>query len=581
MDDCLISECTDYLLNRSGIEYMKNRISFLEHQGHHSDNGNLNLASDPNPTFRDEAQSQEQPSTTNHEDGLHGRPMHDASNEVEYLSLTAMSGGNQHNRGLYQGSTFSKVMESLVSFRGDTSAPMSVDDKPSEQLETTLQEVIDKAEKLTGKGEEYFIETFCKVTSWSLAFASNKTCLDAVQAVRHMGDDAAQNRGSQTVATNAVLACVSLGVGILMSPFHATLRYQLSKLITISQRMLPNASTQESDVTAIQCLIAETMLSLYDPAAGSAWHLLGLALTKAISAGLHRVSQSGTSEGSTGNTIPLFWTLYVLDRAMAVTMSRPFGLEDEDLPLNIPDIPAQHPTDDNTAASEALFLWRVQHARLLSDLRRKSNLDLDTSFASYQYWRDTYRELFARLKRARLNDASDGGRHRTIDALIEKDELQLSCRTVILLIDLCIRHEDTNQESFQKLQQHAISEIPCLLKAIQICIDSHDIAISFLDGYDALASAIVYAFCLYKPHGSRTFHLNMTQMRTITASIDILQRVSQQFKAMRGLKDIIWSFLAALEAKGDQSSLQNLESEYARCEIPVPSHVKRITKYCL
>lgn len=545
---------------------MKQRIEFLESQVHDGDNGNTNSTRNPNPVVNNEARPQEQSPS---------------ANEVEYLSLTAMSGGDKHSHGPYQGSTLSKVIESLVSLHGDSSLSSSLEDKSHGVLETTLLEAFDEIKKLTGKDEGYFVETFCEVASWSFTFASKTMYLDTVQAVRRADRGTAQNHASQLLATNAVFASASLSIGILMSPFHTALRHPLSKLISISQRMLPNASTQDSDVTAIRCLSLQTILSLYSPQAGSAWHLLGLALTKAISAGLHRISQPDNSDGSNGDTIPLFWTLYVLDRAMAITMGRPFGLEDEDLTLSVPDIPLLHPLDDKIAASDALFLWRLQHSRLLSSLRRKSDINLDTSFASYHYWRDTYRELFVRLKRTRSNVASNDDHYRIINALIQKDELQLSCRILIQLIDLGIRDEVTTQESFQKVQQHAISEIPCLLNTVQTCIDSHDIAISFLDGYDVFASAIVYAFCLYEPQGSQAFHLNMTQTRTITASINILQRVSQQFKAMRGLKDIIWSFLAALEAKGDQSSLQNLEGEYARCETPIPSHVKRIIKYCL
>ena len=70
------------------------------------------------------------------------------------------------------------------------------------------------------------------------------------------------------------------------------------------------------DTQILQFVLLVTVFSLFHSAAGSTWHLLGLAMQLAIALDLHRDNDARNRAQPSGSRLAtnLFWTAYILDR---------------------------------------------------------------------------------------------------------------------------------------------------------------------------------------------------------------------------------------------------------------------------
>lgn len=73
----------------------------------------------------------------------------------------------------------------------------------------------------------------------------------------------------------------------------------------------------EDGVDIIHCLLLLVIFSLHSSAAGSTWHLIGVAMKKCIALGFHREVaklRRDTTEEDLENRRWAFWQCYFLDR---------------------------------------------------------------------------------------------------------------------------------------------------------------------------------------------------------------------------------------------------------------------------
>jgi hypothetical protein len=120
----------------------------------------------------------------------------------------------------------------------------------------------------------------------------------------------------------------------------------------ILSRCLLSPSLKGLQILALLCLY-----SLFDPKDISTWSIVGILTRQAVAFGLSRINSlqkiSGSYEVELNHR--LFWSIFVLDRMIAVSVGQHVGLMDED--MNIPQ-PAM--TVEEFASSE-----RTEHASLL------------------------------------------------------------------------------------------------------------------------------------------------------------------------------------------------------------------------
>jgi hypothetical protein len=112
-----------------------------------------------------------------------------------------------------------------------------------------------------------------------------------------------------------LLVYIGIATGILMSPDY---RHKEGVSITLAQaafRLVPRVLSESDNAPIVRSLIALAIYSTYSTLGGSTWHLMGLALARAMSAGMHTegVSDCRAAELERRESGRLFWALYALD----------------------------------------------------------------------------------------------------------------------------------------------------------------------------------------------------------------------------------------------------------------------------
>lgn len=114
-----------------------------------------------------------------------------------------------------------------------------------------------------------------------------------------------------------------------------------ASLYRAARETLPLA-LQNEEVAALRCLLGLALYALFAPSGPSVWHVLGAAMRLATSLGLHRARPSAPEEQDPRQLVEdemgkrAFWSLYSLDRLTAVTLSRPLGIADDDITVELP-----------------------------------------------------------------------------------------------------------------------------------------------------------------------------------------------------------------------------------------------------
>ncbi|CAK7207244.1 hypothetical protein SEUCBS139899_010054 [Sporothrix eucalyptigena] len=141
----------------------------------------------------------------------------------------------------------------------------------------------------------------------------------------------------------------------------------------------------------VQNIEAMTLLVIYHLRSASGlglWYMIGLAMRTCIDLGMHRKShEQGLSPVAIQNRRRLFWTVYSLERVIAISLGRPLSLPDRHIDVALPDF--------EDGLHEAIFLFqlrriesRIHHSvyradKPLTALRPK----LDVLYQQLEVWR--------------------------------------------------------------------------------------------------------------------------------------------------------------------------------------------------
>lgn len=141
----------------------------------------------------------------------------------------------------------------------------------------------------------------------------------------HLDDEFAVVSQSQTAGTAGQLlysspakvlrVYVAVATGILLTPDCRHMESFATTLALAAHQHLPRVAVSAGELETVQCLMMMTIFSLFSSSGGSTWHLLGLALSRCLSAGMHhvRVSDPLSDDDEKRGCSRCFWCLYALD----------------------------------------------------------------------------------------------------------------------------------------------------------------------------------------------------------------------------------------------------------------------------
>lgn len=109
---------------------------------------------------------------------------------------------------------------------------------------------------------------------------------------------------------------------------------QPAEFYRVSQETLPLA-LQNEDLPALRALLSLALYTMFATTGPSVWHVLGSAMRLSTSLGLHK-ARPAASLAEEEMSKRAFWSLYNLDRLIAVTLGRPLGIADDDISVGLP-----------------------------------------------------------------------------------------------------------------------------------------------------------------------------------------------------------------------------------------------------
>ncbi|OMP84093.1 Protein STB5 [Diplodia seriata] len=92
------------------------------------------------------------------------------------------------------------------------------------------------------------------------------------------------------------------------------------------------------NMAALDALLLQVSYSFFNRVGSNTWYLVGSAIRLAVGTGLH------TAPNDTTRQLPLdvqeyrkrlFWSLYMMDRVVSISLGRPFGIRDDDIEVGI------------------------------------------------------------------------------------------------------------------------------------------------------------------------------------------------------------------------------------------------------
>jgi hypothetical protein len=98
-----------------------------------------------------------------------------------------------------------------------------------------------------------------------------------------------------------------------------------------------SAARESHSVHNIEAMTLLVLYNLRSPSNSGIWYMMGLAMRTCVDLGLHREAHYGNVPPYEGQLRRrLFWTVYFLERVIAVSLGRPYSIADRDIDASLP-----------------------------------------------------------------------------------------------------------------------------------------------------------------------------------------------------------------------------------------------------
>jgi len=461
--------------------------------------------------------------------------LHHTMHEANYLSLSAMAEPTDRQPFSNQGLSFSTLFLAAASL-GNTnpSSPIGTNTSLSGPMADFRNELFSQGSTLDGAQAAEAFKRFIKVAPTTFPVMTRSELEDLYSIVVTAERDTNIGMVMDESPEKILLVRVGIALGFLLSPNHSFAVVLISELTTTASQLMPRILSQSNDLAVVQCLTALAICSLHTTYCGSSWHLLGLTMTRCISAGMHtsRVSDVSSDSESKRQKGRAFWTLYILDTHLSTAMDRPFCLNDGNIMMSPPASPKPAGTDAEVIALRYL----IQHAQLLRSIRSHTGEELLCHFVNLCHWRET-------LPRA----LSAGG--------LLKD--QLHARGLVELLKCPSFAQDPGRDiMLGRIEEHFAG----YATSIEHQLTSQELAPGALDGY------LIFFIGVFTASQPPT----QERQRCVLQCLSSLTILSMHYTAFKGFRNI----LVAMQSR--PTSTESLKSLLSASEIAVSCHVRRL-----
>lgn len=360
---------------------------------------------------------------------------------------------------------------------------------------------------------------------------------------------------------------LAVAIGISISSETGHLSALATRLHAEAIKLLPSILHSQEPLDTLHCMLLLAAFSMFNPCGGSMWHLMGFIMTNCIATGLHKstIPQERLSSDSIYRAEWMFWSVFLLDRLLASSMGRPFGITDDDISISVPEAPRDDDESGFPAQVRSKLAFSrhlIVHAQLISDICGRDQPSPLFSYSNLCFWRE-----FPPLISTHMPSG-----FQPQECLEE-----LACRAMILIISRFSSAQTHSPLTLEDSVEIEADTISCCKKLIErLYNQSRDsvTAVSFLDAYNILAAAVAYV-CLVQRVPQHTQQGFAQTFEIVSKASVLLTQCSMRFTAL----NMFQQFLLSLSTKimEGQGSLQ----QYLDLIPPeIPFHLRNLVQSC-
>ncbi|KAJ5948069.1 hypothetical protein N7466_001084 [Penicillium verhagenii] len=303
-----------------------------------------------------------------------------AMGEIGFLSRSAMAEPRDETGGFSEELGIGRMIRAALALSGAT--PSESTFNPHSQINTWTN---NPALHLRRQQALPFLTSFLEtIGSQFIHIDSKSLCADFDTIFRD--SDVTVDDDLPIPAPKAFVVYVSVATGALLSQESGGLHGLAAGLHQKATALLPGIMTAGNRIHTLHCMLSLILYSMQSPQAGSTWHLVGLAMKKAIAFRFHRDPDPSTNVPLSALIMRrnIFWSLYTVDRTISTIMDRPFNIEDDEITIKGPE----EYINDSPHMNNTLARHAIAHARLISAMREGSPNSLLFHYSNLCYWRD-------------------------------------------------------------------------------------------------------------------------------------------------------------------------------------------------
>jgi hypothetical protein len=464
-----------------------------------------------------------------------GDDLRNAMHEANYLSLSAMAEPTDRQSFSNQELSFSTLFVAAASVGGaNPSIPSGTNQSVSGSIADFRGQIFPYGSRFDADQAVEAFQTFLGTAPATFPSITRGDLEELYNTVSTAERDGVLEIISSESPDKVLLVRTGIALGMLLSPTYSFTEVLASELASKAVQLMPRILDQSEDLAVVQCLTALTVYSLYTTYGGSSWHLLGLAMTRCISSGMHtsRISDMTSESEIKRQNGRAFWTLYVLDTHLSTAMDRPFCLNDSDIMMSPPSSPRTAPMDTGFTALQHL----IQHAQILRSIRNRSEDDLLCHFVNLSHWKETIP--------AALSAAGSTKNQLHVRGLVELLKCPLMAQDVHR--DMMLRHIEGELAGYAAATEHQLT--------------SHQRAPGALEGYLIFS---IGAFSASQPPDEG-------RQRCVLQCLSSLTMISMRYTAFQGFRSILVAF------QSRSASREQLQALMSASEIAVSPQLQQL-----
>ncbi|KAJ6120679.1 hypothetical protein N7523_004959 [Penicillium sp. IBT 18751x] len=453
-----------------------------------------------------------------------------AMGDIGFLSRSAMAEPRDETSGFSEELAMGRMVRAALALSGATPSQSTID--PHGQKIAAMSE---PAFHLHRQQAVPFFVSFLETMGSQFIHIDSADLWTDFDSTFKTSDHTGE-RNTPKSAAKAFVVYMSVATGILLSRESGSLQGLANSLHRKATKLLPGIMGSGNRIEVLHCMLSLILYSIQSPQGGSTWHLIGLAMKKAIAFRFH--NDPDLSVNISPHVLMIrrntFWSLYTADRTISTIMDRPFNIEDAEITVQAPEEYLLDSADVNLA----LALHSIMHARLISGIRDKTSNSFIFHYSNFCHWRDLVRSIKAESPASKVTRGA---------------YLQLSSRAIVetLKSNGSANIEASMIHSSQSMERDITTACSEYIEHEYREFDHCDFTGGFVEAYDIFAAGVVI-LCLT---GRST--PQFTDTNIINKCTALLTTVGERFVGLRVFRRVLWAFSDAVSGQPKSNLIIN------------------------